>query len=43
MEDIISLMASFSGKLYEMRSKKNKIKEKKGKTNERKENKEISV
>ena len=34
MEDIMSLMASFSGKLYGMRSKENKIKEKKGKTNE---------
>lgn len=34
MEDIMSLIASFSGKLYGMRSKKNKIKEKKGKTKE---------
>ena len=34
MEDIISLMVSFSGKLYGMRSNKNKAKEKKGKTNE---------
>lgn len=33
----------FSGKLYGMRSKKNKIEEKKGKTNEREGNKEISV
>lgn len=40
MEDIMSLMVSFSGKLYGMRSKKNKIKEKK---DESKGNKEISV
>ena len=43
MEDIMSLMASFSGKLYGMRSKKNKIKEKEGKTDEIKGDKEISV
>ena len=43
MEDIMSLMASFSCKLYGMRSKKNKIKEKKGKTDESKGNKENSV
>ena len=44
MEDIMSLLASFSGKLYGMRSKKNKIKEKKGKaTDESKGNKDISV
>ena len=42
MEDIMSLMASFSGKLY-MRSKENKTKEEKGKTNENKGDKEISV
>ena len=34
MEDIMSLTASFSGKLYGMRNKKNKNKEKKGKTEE---------
>ena len=28
VEDMMSLIASFSGKLYAMRSKKNKIKEK---------------
>ena len=28
VEDMMSLIASFSGKLYGMRSKKNKIKEK---------------
>ena len=43
MEDIMSLMASFSGKLYGTRNKKNKIKEKKGKTDESKGNKEISI
>ena len=43
MEDIMSLMASFSGKLYGMRSKKNKTKEKKGKTDENKGDKEISI
>lgn len=41
MEDIMSLMASFSGKLYGMRSKKNKITEKKGKINVNKGNKKI--
>lgn len=37
------LMASFSGKLYGMRSKKNKTKEKEGKTNENKGNKKNSI
>ena len=41
MEDIMSLMASFSGKLYGMRSKKNKITEKKGKIDGNKGNKKI--
>ena len=41
MEDIMSLMDSFSGKLYGMRSKKNKITEKKGKKMETKEIKKI--
>lgn len=41
MEDIMSLMASFSGKLYGMRSKKNKIIEKKGKINGNEGNKKI--